>query len=371
MIADQLVANQAQRAASYLAGEPPPGRAAADELGFWRDTQLLLPLVEAVRRHGDLSTLLDAEARDVYRAELRAAAAADAGERRVLLEVLASLRHAGVRGLLLKGVALAYTVYAASWLRARSDVDLLVPPGSLPTVVSALTRIGFAPDTEVVHPLVTRQRHLVRSQGFAVALDIHETLVNPPILRSLPDFEMLFARAQPVPRLSPMALALSTDDALLHALVHRVAHHNSSVDLLWLYDMHLLAQRMSPAEWERLVHTCAEARVSRIAGNGLRVLADVLRSPVPVDVLTRLDSVQGEPSAALLGGELTELRLQWINFKSLRGVRDRASFLRAHLAPPSQHVGFGRASRWRIPFSYVRRVVFGVRKWLQPISRTR
>ena len=34
-------------------------------------------------------------------------------------------------------------------------------------------------------------------------------------------------------------------DALFVACVHRVAHHDDAIDLLWLWDIHLLASRLS------------------------------------------------------------------------------------------------------------------------------
>jgi hypothetical protein len=164
---------------------------------------------------------------------------------------------------------------------------------------------------------------------------------------------------------------LGTPDALLHALVHRVAHHNSSVDALWLYDMHVLAAHMNASEWDTFTIVAEDSRVCGIASDGLEQLCGVFGSPVPRTVRTRLQSTQGEESAALLGGTLTELRLQWINFTSLPGVRNRAAFLRAHLMPPAGELPIGPQPQWRLPTAYVGRAVHGVRKWLQPISRLR
>ena len=140
---------------------------------------------------------------------------------------------------------------------------------------------------------------------------------------------------------------MSTPDALLHALVHRVAHHNSSIDALWLYDMHLLVAHMEASEWDTFAAVAENSRVCRIAADGLEQLRTVFGTPVPQAVRTRLRKADGEESAALLGGTLTELRLQWINFTSLPGMRDRAAFLRAHLLPPVGELQSGRQAQWR------------------------
>jgi hypothetical protein len=299
------------------------------------------------------------------------AAAAEAAERRAISEVLGAFDAAGIGALLLKGAALSYTVYPLPWLRARSDVDLLVRPGAIARVEQVLAGIGYSAAREVSHPLITQQRHFSRTRGLHVVLDVHEALANPLVLRTLPDFGLLEHRAQAVTGLPVAAKALGTADALLHALVHRVAHHNSSVDLLWLYDMHLLVGRMSQADWNILADTAERSRVCQISVDGLRILAGTLHTHIPHEVLQRLASVRREPSAALLGGALTEWRLQWINLKSVRGVRTRLELLRAHLLPPPSELQTPARAGWRLPVRYAVRAVRGSRKWWQPISSAR
>jgi hypothetical protein len=355
-----------------LRGEYPSREIRDADVESWATSNLLLPIADALeRREADFRERLTPVAVDRLHRLRRAAAASEAGERHAIREVLTRLDEVGVTPLLLKGVALGYTVYRAPWLRARSDVDLLIAPGSMERAGLALTGLGFVAAREVCHPLITRQRHFTRESGFRVAIDVHESLVNPLVLRTLPCYDVLNERSQPVPSLAPGARALGTADALLHALVHRVAHHNSSADLLWLYDLHLLADRMGGRDWNLFVNTATTARVCRVAVDGLRLLSSVLHTDVPDFVLRQLAEARGEPSAALLGGTLTEWRLQWINWRSLRGARLRLAFVRAHLMPPPSELPFGAEPAWHLPSNYVVRAVRGARKWLAPISRSR
>ena len=371
MILDSQLREQAQFAADWLRGESVFREISKEDVAYWREAQVLLPIGDTIeQRLGGLQSLPACAAAQL-RAERHAAAVIEAGERRVMAEVLSHLRSVGVPSLLLKGAALSYTVYRVPWLRARADIDLLVPAGTLEKVTDALARIRFDAAREVTHPLVTRQRHFTRQGAFQVAIDVHDALVNPPVLRALPAFDVLYARAQRVSPIGDEAYALCTPDALLHALVHRVAHHNSSVDLLWLYDMHLLVSRMQDADWGTFADSCERSRVSRIALDGLQLLIGVFQTRVPTTVIDALAGASAEPSAALLGGHLTEWRLQWINFKSLHGVRQRVEFVRAHLAPPAGELAFVPRNKWRQPFGYVHRLVNGARKWWQPISRAR
>jgi hypothetical protein len=339
------------------------------DVEWWERTEILLPIAHRLQQR-DGAARLPPPAPDRISRARRVAAASEAAERHVLGEVLSALNAAGVNVLLLKGAALSYTVYPLPWLRPRSDIDLLVRPGMLPRVADVLRHLDFSAAREVSHPLISRQRHFHRSHGVPVALDVHDALVNPPVLRLLPEFDVLWARAQSASGLRVAARALATPDALLHALVHRVAHHNSSVNLLWLYDMHLLAGRMQDRDWSILIETAECAQVCQIAADGLGVLSRTLDSAVPAAVVERLTAARPEASAALLGGGLTEWRLQLINFKSL-GWRERLAFARAHLMPPADELAIAARPAQPLPVRYASRAVRGARKWLRPISQVR
>lgn len=350
------------------------GRSGSRAFGWLTESDRLTDLrllAATLFERGELTGAWEAEDWAKIADERRAAAARAAAERQLVAEVVMALERAGAPALLLKGMALAYTVYPQPWLRPHADVDLLVPPGTGSVVRECLTRRGYAPEIEISHPLLTTQSHYTRSGPVALALDVHETLVNPYVLRTLPTYDELFARAQRIAALGASARALSTADALLHALVHRVAHHNSSVDRLWLYDMHLLATELSDEEWRLIARTATRASVCALAADGLTRLAEVQPELVPAWVLSEMAAAHGEPSAALLGGTMTELRLQLINFRSLPDLRTRAQFVRAHLAPPSAELGGKPLPRWRLPARYLTRIVHGVRKWTTPISRRR
>lgn len=356
-------------ALAILRGDALPCPIVDADVGTWENADLDLLLADLLQAQGR-AHLWPAGAESRRQARARAAAAAEAAEASRLREVLAALAAAGIEALLLKGIALAYTHYPKPWLRPRGDVDLLLPHAARDRVVEPLAALGFQPAVEVTDRALTAQRHFEGPGRLPLRLDVHATLVNPPLLRTLPTFDALRPRARAVPALGPHARALHPADALLHAAVHRVAHHNSSEDLLWLYDMHLLARSLEPPDWPHFVAAAEGAGVCAIAADGLRLIAAQLGTPVPPDVLVALERVRDEPSARLLGGRLTEWRLQWLNFSSLPDVRARARFVGAHLFPAPAVVP-GARHVWLRPLAYGRRAVRGVVKWLRPIGRSR
>ena len=70
----------------------------------------------------------------------RMAMAWDLLEQRELSSMLRSLSAAGVRALLIKGTALAYSVYGAPWHRPRMDTDVLVSSEEVASAERALAR---------------------------------------------------------------------------------------------------------------------------------------------------------------------------------------------------------------------------------------
>jgi len=117
---------------------------------------------------------------------------------RAALRVCAALTEAGVRSLLLKGVALAHLIYADPMHRSFNDVDLLIHPDDVVEALEVVTRLGAT-------------RHLPeRRPGFdlrfakditfvldGVGVDLHRTLIDPPYGDRL-NLDELFGRSRAV-----------------------------------------------------------------------------------------------------------------------------------------------------------------------------
>src|SRR5205814_5612402 len=95
------------------------------------ETHGMLPVVYA---YSGISSLHDAALR---------AAAVEALRLADLREVLAALREKRVQPLIVKGTALAYSIYDAPELRPRGDTDLLIDENEIDAVRDALTPLGF------------------------------------------------------------------------------------------------------------------------------------------------------------------------------------------------------------------------------------
>ena len=193
-----------------------------------------------------------------------------------LVHVLEELSAAGVRALLFKGAALAHRHYPAAHLRVRADTDLLVPATDLPMLERVLGRLGYVHPAETSGRLVSYQSHChkIDRHGIAHAFDVHWKISNLQVLADRFGWEELWRGRVGVDALGSSAVTADDVHALLLALVHRAGHHPGSHNLLWIYDLHVLASRLRPEEMTQLQEMAAARGLGQVVAEGLALARD-------------------------------------------------------------------------------------------------
>jgi Uncharacterised nucleotidyltransferase len=158
----------------------------------------------------------------------------------VLARVGRALAGASAPGLLVKGAALALTVYADAAERPMGDIDLLARRRDHPRVLAALARAGGVVLATPGRPWTAPyfgETALVMPVGAAeVLLELHtslDKLVPRPI-----DEAALFSRSIEAPGLPGLRVPAPEDHALLvalHAAGHDFAHPPALLDLELLF----------------------------------------------------------------------------------------------------------------------------------------
>jgi hypothetical protein len=296
--------------------------------------------------------------------ELRAAAILDEVDVGELNYVLSELEAHGIVPLVIKGAALAHTHYEQSWLRPRVDVDLLIASSQRARVIDVLQGLGYTRPPFISGELVMYQMPFARVTATGeMHLDVHWRLANPQIFADMPVYEELAHRASTISIRGQSVRTPCPLDTLLLACVHRAAHHDLSEDLLWLYDVHLLAERFSAGEWNDFVALASKHRVRALSADGLRAARDCFHTPIPSDVLSRLvdDVMSREPSAVFLRRDLTRLDRMIADLRALT-PRARLRLLAEHLMPSARYIREKYAVRTRplLPLFYVRRLAEGL-----------
>ena len=302
------------------------------------------------------------------RVDRRLAVAAALSSEHEIRAICDGAHRGGIALVLIKGAALAYTHYAAPHLRPRDDIDVLVRREELDRVALMLTSLGYEREPDGDGELWTGQRHYVKTTPSGVArVDVHWRAANPRAFSQSLPFEDVWARVVPIPALGPHARTLSPPDALLLACLHRVAHHRDRIELLWLWDIHLLASCLQDRELEIFRSSAVQAGTALICARGLRLAHEYFRTVVPAGLLADLEAPSDEPSAAFLGAAMRPFDVARADLEALATWRERAGLLREHLFPPAAYMR-QRFPRWPavlLPLAYVHRIVQGAPRWMR------
>ena len=317
------------------------------------------------RRLGSLNNW-PATLREAIATRARQHAIVEQLHRAELTAVVGELTSRGVRPIVFKGAALAYTHYPHPCLRPREDFDLLVPESQRNDAVEALRARAYSPLEMVTGRLVTSQQTFARDAGLGVrhTCDLHWRVSNRAAFSRLLPWERLAAETRPIPALD--ADGLTPPHALLMACLHRVAHHFDPPTLIWLYDIHLLASSMSEEEAARFVALAVDSGLAAICARGI-ALAQHHFLNVAARGVRQLVPAGHEPLAAFLHKGFRPFDVLMSDLRALPGYRARCQLLREHLFPSPQYL---RAARPRLgsgplPWLYARRIVRGATRWFQ------
>ncbi len=272
--------------------------------------------------------------------------------RALLKETLSQLATAGIQPVLFKGTALAYTLYPEDSLRSRGDTDLIIPPQTQPLVADTLSALGFERGCAVSGESISYQASFTRTEaaGDAHTLDVHWRINNSELLSRLFSHEELLQHAQAVPALGPDARAAGRVHALLLACMHRATHkHNpyyvdgvayySGDRLIWLYDIHLLAQSFPQPDWDEVVNMAQAKGLCAICLEGLARARTAFHTTPPESVLAALGRT-GQTEIVARYFTSGPLRQHWMDFCAISrrpkqdtiSVRHPVSASRLHAA---------------------------------------
>jgi hypothetical protein len=305
---------------------------------------------------------------------------------RELSRVLSALRNGGVEPLVIKGTALAHTHYPAPHLRPRYDTDLLVKKDDFRRACGTLVDLGFQRANSISREAIRTQWTFERRLEGTVTeyIDLHWAISNRPLFAAMIPFGELrkdgvrlrftdsdagsgstTATAGEVDAIVPAAI-----HALLLACIHQIGHHNGWGKLIWLYDMKLLANRLSDEEWERFVDLAVRKKVSRLCREVLSRAAIVGCSAA---LSRRFNHVatRAEPSASYVGGVGTRWRSLLLDLRAVAGLVAKVRLVAGHAFPDARYMrrAYGASGMLGLSAAYVRRLGLGVLHLTRPVIR--
>jgi hypothetical protein len=295
----------------------------------------------------------------------------------VLNGVFEALNARDIEAIIIKGTALAYSLYANPLQRSRGDTDLLVPESGKQTVFEVLEAAGFQRALAVDGDLVSYQASFTRvvEDGSVHSLDLHWKINNSEVLSRLFTYDELRRDAIPLPALGPHALGTSRTHSLLIACMHRATHrfnpyyaageaHHDPDRLIWLADIHWLARSLDASEWEAACSAARQKGLSRIVSESLECSAVAWGTQVSRATAESLAGARtGDDLASryLSAPRVEQWKMDW-NARPGWGTRWR--WLVQTLLPPPAYMRQQYADvrpRW-IAWLYCRRAVLGILK---------
>jgi len=331
--------------AAALRGECPPWNGDAEDgvaLFACAVTEGVAALVHACGACAALPATIATEFADFERGRVMT----DLPDHAELVQVVRALADAGVPALLLKGSALAYSVYPSPHLRPRVDIDLLVSDEAMMgRCRQVLEPLGYLAADAAVATLIGYQTALQRTTtgGRTHHIDAHWRPSNLAMFEHALPWNELDSAAIALPAIDPAARGLGRMHALVHACLHRIANlpaepgSNSHGDrMVWLYDMDLLARRFAADDFEMLRRIAAARGMAGACRDGLEQAQALFATPLPEGFLRALgDAASAETF------DVGKARLRWYQeWQNLRAVspRQRLSWAREKLFPSAAYM---------------------------------
>ena len=241
-----------------------------------------------------------------------------------LAQIVEELQEDGEPPLiLLKGAALAETIYRNIGLRPFGDLDLLLPEEKLAGAVRCLRARGYVepyPDlSRGLNALVGHHVRLLRTDGTrSTAVELHWSLIGGRHDWSTPRLPWFWEQTEPLqfssaPDSSPQSLLTLTPTAnLLFLCAHLMLQHGEAGSLLfWFYDIHLLIEKEGARiDWEELVVRGREFGWAPALSRALEGVEARFQTRVPEGMLESLSKEASGRGAKLVtsGAEADQTR---------------------------------------------------------------
>jgi hypothetical protein len=228
--------------------------------------------------------------------------------------------------MVIKGEALARTLYAEPATRARSDIDLWVRPAQLDLLRDLLVALGWPAVSAIRQRFARFEIVHGRAAPPSVAFDVHvHPFFRPRLLAERP-FDAVWADAEELAPIAPLRAPCMFDATLIAALHLAKNRHRRAI---WLYDLDRLCT-LHPAAVMRACAVAPGWRIATLLADALARSARMFGTALPCALPQPSDP---EPSASLLA-DPPRWRALWRDLQLLPDWHARTIFLRELFTRP-------------------------------------
>lgn len=286
--------------------------------------QGIAPLVYQTFNHSGWPTSAPQSLRKDLAGEYYAAASQNMLFYQELARVLLALANAQVPTVVLKGAVLAATIYPNVALRPMGDLDLLIPRERLAQATAALTALGYEAEKPEIGRgltnLVTYEANFDLASGPPIHVELHWNLIGGDASRYKPRIDWFWEQTEPITLSGVPTLTLTPTAHFLYLAAHLLLKHGgTSIRLLWLYDLHLLAAHyIEHLDWDELFKQAREFHWLAAVRNTFLRLQACFATPLPQRVQELLGEGSGEEDLQDLPRESGDLQTR--TFETLQDL---------------------------------------------------
>lgn len=215
---------------------------------------------------------------------------------RELADVLHKLAAAGIDVIVLKGGALAETVYGDIAARPMSDLDLLIHPLDLGMTRQILATLGYTPAGVEMQAGFTeefRNEEIFYKRGLVdTYIDLHWRLIAPVYYQRTFPTDWLWETCLPAKISLAPAFVLGSEAQVLYLCAHLMLHHGGN-SLLWLHDVAaVIAFSRGQIDWDLVLSKAKAYNLVLSVQQILLRVVDEWNAPIPTEVVEKLRALQ-------------------------------------------------------------------------------
>lgn len=254
-----------------------------------------------------------------------------------LKTILKTFSESNIRVIVLKGAALAETLYPDIALRPFGDIDLLIHKDDLPKIDNNLSQFGYELRKDISPEFYQKfsiELTYVKDESFA--LDIHWHIVRLPYSKYV-DIEQFWNNATPINIGGIDTLILSPEYLLLMLCLHVTREDYSQ--FFWLVDIsEVIDYYRETFNWKLLLDKIQQYRIHSSMYYILLMVKQLLNAPVPEFVIDKLkthraSSFEDKIFDILTNPGIIRIKHAIAEFLAIKGTSQKFRFLFPKLFP--------------------------------------
>jgi hypothetical protein len=256
-----------------------------------------------------------------------------------LTSILKALSDANIEVIILKGAALAETIYPNIALRPFCDIDLLIHKEDFPIVEATLSQIGYSLPWDFLRNFIPQFGNEIHyEKGDEVLLDIHWHIVPFPHSKYMP-IQHLWKTPIKINIDGIDAFVLSPEMLLIHLCLHTSKEYCYS--LLQLVDIsEVIFYYGDTLDWELILERVLLYKV-HFPFHYLHIVKELFDVPIPSFVLEQLSV----PKASFFNEHVYNIladpkvsNIKWAiaQFLMLDGVKSKSQFVTGKFFPEKE-----------------------------------